>query len=90
MLLSPGRVTQVFSYRRSVGDLAWIENIGRIPGLFKLLEQSVVMLPEHQRDELTPQPAVTVLTAQRAAVFFHQVRQYLLPGCEKCLCHPDL
>ena len=40
------------------------------------------MFAEHQRDELTPQPAVAVLAAERTAVFLDQVSHVIGQAAE--------
>ncbi len=57
-------VAQVRVHRRRVGDLARVENPGRIPCLFYLAKQSIVLVADHQRQKLATESPVAVLSAQ--------------------------
>src|SRR3546814_10544024 len=64
--------TQHGIHGRGINDLSRVENILRVPGMFNFPEQLINPGSYHLFNELSPQPSVTVLTAQGALIFFHQ------------------
>ena len=67
----PGLVTQRGIHRRCIDDFSGIENSCRIKQRLHLAHQAVAMLADHQRNELTAQASIAVLTAVGAFIFAH-------------------
>ena len=61
-------------HRWGVDDLPRIENPLRIEEPLHFREHPIAAIPHHAADEFTPQPAIAMLTTERAAIFFHQPR----------------
>ena len=57
-------VAQVRVHRRRVGDLARVENSGRVPRSFYLAEEGIVLIADHQRQKLAAEPPVAMLAAE--------------------------
>src|SRR3546814_21114388 len=66
--------TQHGIHGRCINHLYRVENRLRVPGMFNFPEQLINPGSYHLFHEFSPQPSVTVLTAQGALIFFHQYR----------------
>ena len=70
-------ISQALVHRRCIHNLAHVHEPIRIPASFQLAHQLVCLLAIHQRYKFTPQPSVTVLSAQTSPVFFHNACRLL-------------
>ena len=61
-------------HRRGIDDLPRIENALRIEEPLHFREHLIAAFPHHAADKFAPQPAIAMLAAERAAIFFHQPR----------------
>ncbi|OPZ51983.1 MAG: hypothetical protein BWY89_02013 [Bacteroidetes bacterium ADurb.BinA012] len=64
-------IAQRAVHGRGVRYLAGIEYAVRVKNPLYALVELIVVLPDYNGDELSPQPSVTVFAAHRATVFFH-------------------
>ena len=76
-------VSQHGVHGRGIDDLAGVENIFRVPALFDLAHEQVILLADHLRDELAAKPAVAVFAAEGAAVFFDEGGDFSGNGAEE-------
>ena len=63
---------EIFGNGRGIHDLPRIEYVIRIPHLFNLFHQLVVLFSQHKRDEFPTHTAVSMLTTHGTVVFFYQ------------------
>src|ERR1700749_4838087 len=82
--LLTGRIPEHGIHRGCIYNFIRVENIQRIPAFFDDPENFVVMIAYHFFYKLTTQPSVTMFSAQRALIFFYQVRNF----CGNCTEHP--
>ena len=57
-------ITQETVHWRCIHDLSGIENMLRIPGLFELTNEFVILVTDHLPDEFASQSAITVFSAE--------------------------
>src|SRR5258708_227187 len=80
--LLSGRIPEHGIHRGSVHNFVRVENILRVPAFFNGLEKFIIMITYHLFYKLASEPAIPMLPAQRALVFFYQPGNFCSDGAE--------
>src|SRR6185437_935790 len=72
-------------HRGGIDDLARVENVAGVPGLFDLAHQPVVAFTDHLRNEFAAQSPVAVFAAERATISFYQRGNFDRDRAEHCV-----